>query len=301
MFDVFFCAMPLTPFLDYLALEKNFSPHTLKAYQKDLEAFLSFCMQEYTIKDLNEVNYPMIRRWIVILSDKGLETQTINRKCSSLKTYFKFLQKIEVLSQSPMQGHKQLKSTPKLVVPLTEKELEKLVAHYDDSHYEGARDALIVELLYSTGMRRAELISLSVNDIDLSNGQISVLGKRNKVRLIPLLPNIIRRMQAYIELRNQQDCASQSQYLLINTKGQAISPSKIYACVTRFLSMVSTKQKISPHVLRHSFATHLLNRGADINTIKELLGHSSLSSTQLYAKVQLPKIKTEYKSAHPRG
>ena len=293
--------MPLTPFLDYLALEKKFSPHTLKAYQKDLEAFLSFCMQEYKINNLTEINYPMIRRWIVVLSEKGLENQTINRKCSSLKTYFKFLQKIEVLSHSPMQGHKQLKSTPKLVVPITEKELEKLVTLYDDSHYEGARDALIVELLYSTGMRRAELISLAIDDIDFSNEQISVLGKRNKERMIPLLPNISKRIQSYLRLRNQQECTSQSKYLFVNTKGKAISPTKVYECVTRFLGMVSTKQKISPHVLRHSFATHLLNRGADINTIKELLGHSSLSATQLYAKVQLPKIKKEYKSAHPRG
>ena len=298
---MFFCAMPLTPFLDYLALEKKFSPHTLKAYQKDLESFLSFCMDEYKIKDLSEVHYTMIRRWISVLSHKGLETKTINRKCSSLKTYFKFLQKIEVLAQSPMQGHKQLKSNPALVVPLTEAELENLMNFYDDSHYKGARDALILELLYNTGMRRAELISLTIDDLDFSNGQISVLGKRNKVRLIPLLPNIIKRIQEYLVFRNQQDCASQSRYVLINTKGQAISPTKIYDCVTRFLSLVSTKQKISPHVLRHSFATHMLNRGADINTIKELLGHSSLSSTQLYAKVQLPKIKTEYKSAHPRG
>ncbi|MBL6646802.1 MAG: tyrosine-type recombinase/integrase [Flavobacteriaceae bacterium] len=298
---LFFCAMPLTPFLDYLALEKKFSPHTLKAYKKDLESFLSYCMQEYKIKDLSDISYPMIRRWIVILSDRGLETKTINRKCSSLKTYFKFLQKIEVLSESPMQGHKQLKSTPKLVVPLTEDELQNLMSTYDDTNYEGSRDALILELLYNTGIRRAELISIAIDDLDFANAQLKVIGKRNKARLIPLLPNVVNRIQAYLNFRSQQIGANRSQYLFINAQGQAMNPSKIYRCVTKFLSTVSTKKKLSPHVLRHSFATHLLNRGADINTIKELLGHSSLSSTQLYTKVQLPKIKTEYKSAHPRG
>lgn len=293
--------MPLTPFLDYLALEKKFSPHTLKAYKKDLESFLSYCMQEYKIKDLTDINYPMVRRWIVILSDKGLETKTINRKCSSLKTYFKFLQKIEVLSESPMQGHKQLKSSPKLVVPLTEDELQNLMSTYDDSNYEGSRDALILELLYNTGIRRAELISIAIDDLDFANAQLKVIGKRNKARLIPLLPNVVNRIQSYLNYRSQQIGANRSQYLFINAQGQAMNPSKIYSCVTKFLSMISTKKKLSPHVLRHSFATHLLNRGADINTIKELLGHSSLSSTQLYTKVQLPKIKTEYKSAHPRG
>ncbi|MGD1998343.1 MAG: tyrosine-type recombinase/integrase [Flavobacteriaceae bacterium] len=293
--------MPLTPFLDYLALEKKFSPHTLRAYKKDLESFLSYCMQEYKIKDLTDINYPMVRRWIVILSDKGLETKTINRKCSSLKTYFKFLQKIEVLSESPMQGHKQLKSTPKLVVPLTEVELQNLMSTYDDSNYEGSRDALILELLYNTGIRRAELISIAINDLDFANAQLKVIGKRNKARLIPLLPNVVNRIQSYLNFRSQQIGANRSRYLFINAQGQAMNPSKIYSCVTKFLSMISTKKKLSPHVLRHSFATHLLNRGADINTIKELLGHSSLSSTQLYTKVQLPKIKTEYKSAHPRG
>lgn len=293
--------MPLTPFLDYLALEKKFSPHTLKAYKKDLESFLSYCMQEYKIKDLTDINYPMVRRWIVILFDKGLETKTINRKCSSLKTYFKFLQKIEVLSESPMQGHKQLKSTPKLVVPLTEDELQNLMSTYDDTNYEGSRDALILELLYNTGIRRAELISIAIDDLDFANALLKVIGKRNKARLIPLLPNVVNRIQSYLNFRSQQIGANRSQYLFINARGQAMNPSKIYSCVTKFLSMVSTKKKLSPHVLRHSFATHLLNRGADINTIKELLGHSSLSSTQLYTKVQLPKIKTEYKSAHPRG
>jgi integrase/recombinase XerC len=293
--------MPLTPFLDYLALEKKFSPHTLKAYKKDLESFLSYCMQEYKIKDLSDISYPMIRRWIVILSDRGLETKTINRKCSSLKTYFKFLQKIDVLSESPMQGHKQLKSTPKLVVPLTEDELQNLMSTYDDTNYEGSRDALILELLYNTGIRRAELISITIDDLDFANAQLKVIGKRNKARLIPLLPNVVNRIQAYLNFRSQQIGANRSQYLFINAQGQAMNPSKIYRCVTKFLSTVSTKKKLSPHVLRHSFATHLLNRGADSNTIKELLGHSSLSSTQLYTKVQLPKIKTEYKSAHPRG
>ena len=184
---------------------------------------------------------------------------------------------------------------------MTESEFRMVIEMYDNSHFEGARDALILELLYTTGMRRAELLSLTIDAIDRNNQQLKVVGKRNKTRIIPLLVKVISQIDIYLSYRNRIDQDKPSDWLLINAKGNALKPADIYKCVTNYLSKVSTKEKISPHVLRHTFATHLLNRGADINSIKEILGHKSLSSTQIYAKVQLPKMKKDYLTAHPRA
>ena len=293
--------MSLSAFNDYIRLEKRFSPHTQNAYRKDLECFAAYCKSHYQLTSLVKVEYPNIREWIVHLSSTGLKSQSINRKCSALKSYFRFLQKIGEIDQSPMQFHRQLKTTPKLVVPLTEKEFRAVIEMYDHSHFEGARDALILELLYTTGMRRAELLSLTLDAIDRKNQQLQVVGKRNKTRIIPLLPKVISQMDGYLAHRNQIEKAEGSKWLFVNRKGKELSPSNIYKCVTTYLAKVSTKEKVSPHVLRHTFATHLLNRGADINSIKEILGHKSLSSTQIYAKVQLPKMKQDYLTAHPRA
>ena len=301
MFGVLVLFMSLSAFNDYIRLEKRFSPHTLNAYGKDLERFATYCKSHYQLIDLAQVEYPIIREWIVDLSSTGLKNQTINRKCSALKSYFRFLQKIGEIDQSPMQFHRQLKTTPKLVVPLTEKEFLTVIEMYDHSHFEGARDALILELLYTTGMRRAELLSLTLDAIDRNKRQLQVVGKRNKTRIIPLLPKVISQMDGYLAHRDQIEKAKESHWLFVNRKGKELNPSHIYKCVTSYLSKVSTKEKVSPHVLRHTFATHLLNRGADINSIKEILGHKSLSSTQIYAKVQLPKMKQDYLTAHPRA
>ena len=248
-----------------------------------------------------KVEYPIIRDWIVHLSSTGIKSQSINRKCSTLKSYFKFLQKLGEIDQSPMQFHRQLKTNPKLVVPLTEKEFQAVIEMYDHSHFEGSRDALILELLYATGMRRAELLSLTLTAIDRNKRQLQVVGKRNKTRIVPLLPKVISQIDSYLAHRNQIEKAKYSKSLFVNRKGEKLNPSHIYKCVTAYLAKVSTKEKVSPHVLRHTFATHLLNRGADINSIKEILGHKSLSSTQIYAKVQIPKMKQDYLTAHPRA
>ena len=293
--------MSLSAFFEYISLEKRFSPHTLNAYRKDLQSFAFYCKSQYQLSNLAQVEYPIIREWIVHLSSTGLKSQTINRKCSTLNSYFRFLQKIGDIDQSPMQFHRQLKTTPKLVVPLTEKEFFEVTEMYDLSHFEGSRDALILELLYTTGMRRAELLSLTLDAIDRSRRQLQVVGKRNKTRIIPLLPKVISQMDGYLAHRNKIKKAIGSKWLFINQKGKELNPSHIYKCVKNYLSKVSTKEKVSPHVLRHTFATHLLNRGADINSIKEILGHKSLSSTQIYAKVQIPKMKQEYITAHPRA
>ena len=301
MFGVLVLRMSLSAFIDYIRLEKRFSPHTLSAYRKDLESFAAFCESHYQLTILAQVEYSIIREWIMHLSSKGLKSQSINRKCSALKSYFRFLQKIAEIEQSPMQFHRQLKTTQKLVEPLTEKEFRAVIEMYDHSHFEGARDALILELLYTTGMRRAELLSLTLDAIDRNKRQLQVVGKRNKTRIIPLLPKVISQMDGYLVHRDQIEKAKESHWLFVNRKGKELNPSHIYKCVTAYLSKVSTKEKVSPHVLRHTFATHLLNRGADINSIKEILGHKSLSSTQIYAKVQLPKMKQDYLTAHPRA
>ena len=293
--------MSLSAFVDYITLEKRFSSHTINAYRKDLESFATYTKLHYQLTNLAKVEYPIIRDWIVHLSSTGIKSQSINRKCSTLKSYFKFLQKLGEIDQSPMQFHRQLKTNPKLVVPLTEKEFQAVIEMYDHSHFEGSRDALILELLYTTGMRRAELLSLTLTAIDRNTRQLQVVGKRNKTRIVPLLPKVISQIDSYLAHRNQIEKAKYSKSLFINRKGEKLSPSHIYKCVTAYLAKVSTKEKVSPHVLRHTFATHLLNRGADINSIKEILGHKSLSSTQIYAKVQIPKMKQDYLTAHPRA
>ena len=293
--------MSLSAFVDYITLEKRFSSHTINAYRKDLESFATYTKLHCQLTNLAKVEYPIIRDWIVHLSSTGIKSQSINRKCSTLKSYFKFLQKLGEIDQSPMQFHRQLKTNPKLVVPLTEKEFQAVIEMYDHSHFEGSRDALILELLYTTGMRRAELLSLTLTAIDRNNRQLQVVGKRNKTRIVPLLPKVISQIDSYLAHRNQIEKAKYSKSLFVNRKGEKLNPSHIYKCVTAYLAKVSTKEKVSPHVLRHTFATHLLNRGADINSIKEILGHKSLSSTQIYAKVQIPKMKQDYLTAHPRA
>ena len=293
--------MSLSAFVDYITLEKRFSSHTINAYRKDLESFATYTKLHCQLTNLAKVEYPIIRDWIVHLSSTGIKSQSINRKCSTLKSYFKFLQKLGEIDQSPMQFHRQLKTNPKLVVPLTEKEFQAVIEMYDHSHFEGSRDALILELLYTTGMRRAELLSLTLTAIDRNNLQLQVVGKRNKTRIVPLLPKVVSQIDSYLAHRNQIEKAKYSKSLFVNRKGEKLNPSHIYKCVTAYLAKVSTKEKVSPHVLRHTFATHLLNRGADINSIKEILGHKSLSSTQIYAKVQIPKMKQDYLTAHPRA
>lgn len=293
--------MSLSAFYDYIVFEKRFSSNTQKAYKNDLESFALYCKSHFNLENFTHVEYSIIREWIVFLSSCGLKNQSINRKCSALKSYYNFLLKIGDIDKSPMQFHTQLKIAQKLAVPLTEKEFNLVIKMYDRSNFEGSRDALIMDLLYTSGMRRAELLSLTLDAIDRSNRQLRILGKRNKVRIIPLLTEIIPLIDDYIIHRNKIKNSKKNSLLFINKKGNGLNPSQVYKCVTSYLKKVSTKQKVSPHILRHTFATHLLNRGADINSIKEFLGHKSLSSTQIYAKVQLPKMKKDYINAHPRA
>ncbi|MDG2314929.1 MAG: tyrosine-type recombinase/integrase [Flavobacteriaceae bacterium] len=287
-------------FFDYLTFEKKLSSNTIVAYRNDLETCFSFCQTEFEINDLAEAEYSMIRKWIVKLSNDGLSELSINRKASALKSYYKFLIRIGDLKISPMQAHKKLKTQKKLLVPFTEEEVNRVINEAFDDTFEGQRDSLMIETFYSTGIRRAELIKLKVSDVYFSKKLIKVQGKRNKDRLIPMLPGLMKKIQSYLEYRKKVVTDPSQNELFVTSKGKRMNPTLVYRRIRAYFSVASTKVRKSPHILRHTFATHLLNKGADINTIKEILGHLSLASTQEYAKVRLPKIVKDYQEAHPR-
>ena len=289
--------MYLSNFFDYLSKEKNFSNNTILAYKNDIQTFCSFCESEHNIKDVSIVNYSIIRSWVINLSDLKLSSLTINRKISSLNKYYDFLIKIEKIIESPTKNNKRLKAQKKIIIPFSEDEVFKVIDVFE-INFEGKRDLLIIDTLYSTGIRRDELIGMKMNDVFLKENMIKVLGKRNKERLVPMLPSLAKRMEDYFIYRS--DISFNVDNVFITSKGNKIGPSLVYRLVKKYFSKVSTKVKASPHVLRHSFATHLLNNGADINSIKEILGHSSLASTQIYTKIKLPKIISDYKNNHPR-
>ena len=231
------------------------------------------------------------------MSDSNLSPLTINRKISALSRYYDFLIKIEQIKDSPTTNHKRLKVQPKIIIPFNEDEVFSVINVFEGS-FEGKRDMLIIDMLYSTGIRRDELIKIKLNDILFDENLIKIHGKRNKERLVPMLPSLLQNIKDYIKLRS--NIKSLINNFFITNRGTQIGPSLVYRVVKKYFSKVSSKVKTSPHVLRHSFATHLLNNVADINTIKEILGHSSLASTQIYTKIKLPKIISDYKNNHPR-
>lgn len=292
--------MWLEAFTSYLTLEKQYSKHTVLAYETDLIAFKDFCEIQYEQTDITLVNYAQIRTWIVVLVSQELSNRSINRKMSALKSFYKFLQKTGEIKVNPMSKHKALKTQKKIQVPFSKEEIETVLNNLEDGEdFMTVRDKFIVELFYSTGMRRAELVSLKEKDIDVDRQLIKVLGKRNKERFLPLLPTVLNTFQKYNKLKKQ--VASSVEELLITEKGNKIYETLVYRVINSYFSSVSSKVKKSPHILRHSFATHLLNEGADLNSVKELLGHSSLASTQVYTHNSLDKIKEVYNSAHPRS
>ena len=292
--------MPITHFIEYLSFEKKYSPHTTRAYQDDLNSFQAFCNATFENQQLIDVNYSQIRSWIVEMVGQNISNRSINRKISSLKTFYKFLIKTKQLEESPLLKHQALKVSKRIQVPFSEKEINEVINKLDDNDdFESVRNKLIVELLYSTGMRRAELIEIKIGAIDFSNAMLKVLGKRNKERYIPLLKSVLQTLKIYIEKR--EDITSDNDYLFITKKGNKIYPNFVYRIINDYFSSVSSKVKKSPHVMRHSFATHLLNEGADLNSVKELLGHSSLASTQIYTHSSLSELKKVYNQAHPRS
>ena len=289
-------------FKEYLMLEKKYSLHTVNAYLNDIHFFQKFISEEFEHENLLEVNYSQIRSWIVFLSDGEISNTSINRKISALKSFYKFLLKTKQIDASPLMKHKALKSSKKLQIPFSEKELDLVLnkIKYSDG-FNGIRDKLIIDLFYTTGIRRTELINLKIQNVGISDSTIKVLGKRNKERIVPILPVLVKEIKDYLNERAQLETVKDHDYLFLMLKGVKLNDSFVYRLINNYFSTVSEKVKKSPHILRHTFATHLLNNGADINSVKELLGHSSLASTQVYTHSSLSELKKVYGNAHPRN
>lgn len=293
--------MFLNEFIDYLQLEKKYSSHTVLAYEKDVLAFSEFLKKEEG-GGVVSVHYAQIRSWIVFLVETGLTNRTVNRKISSLRSYYKFLLKTGVVDKNPLAKHKALKVSKKLQVPFSEKEVEDVLGVLADAgDFVSVRDRLIVELFYSTGIRRIELVNLSLSDVDRGRKLLKVLGKRGKERFVPLLTSVLKTLNMYLEVRNELLEGKDEKALFLTEKGIKIYEMLVYRVINGYFSKASSKLKKSPHILRHSFATHLLNEGANLNAVKELLGHSSLAATQVYTHHSVAELSKVYKKSHPRN
>lgn len=294
--------MFIKEFTNYLLLEKKSSEHTVIAYEKDLSSFQSFLEKEYDEADISKVIYVQIRAWIVQMVENEISNRSINRKISSLKSYYRFLLKIGEIEKSPLVKHQPLKVAKKVQVPFSEKEIkEVLELLLEAKDFKSVRDRLVVELFYATGIRRSELIGLLVEDVDLARSQIKVLGKRNKERFVPLISSVTSTLRIYLSLRSNLLEGEEIPYLFVTEKGVKMYETLVYRIINHYFSQASTKVKKSPHILRHSFATHLLGEGANLNAVKELLGHSSLAATQVYTHQSINQLADVYKKSHPRN
>ncbi|MGB0255129.1 MAG: tyrosine-type recombinase/integrase [Flavobacteriaceae bacterium] len=288
-------------FLRYLNAEKNYSAHTITAYRKDIQDFARHCADNYQLQDLAKVHYGMVRDFVVSLSQRGISMRSINRKCAALNSFYTYLRNVGEIKSHPLAQHKSIKAKKTFITPFSVVEVEKVLTQIDKTNFHGLRDAIAIELLYITGMRLSELIKLKASDIDWEQQQLRVLGKRNKERIVPILPSFLNVLKTYREQRDTISEASKHDYLLVTDKGKKTYATFVYRLIKTYFRAVSSKIRTSPHVLRHSFATHMLDAGADINVVKEILGHESLAATQEYTKVQLPKVQDAYRAAHPRA
>lgn len=289
-------------FLDYLKFQKRYSQHTIISYENDLQSFSDFIITTFGETDVNQVNASFIRSWLASLKEGGMESKSINRKISSLKSFFKYQLREGNISISPMTTIVSPKIKKRLPQFVDEKEVAVLFNHVEfPDDWKGRTERLIMSLFYNTGMRQAELVLLKEKQVDKSNRAIKVLGKGNKERVIPISVELMGMLQEYIaSKRNLLESCDQDN-VLVNEKGKKLQPRYVYDVVKHYLSMVTTINKKSPHVLRHTFATHLLNNGAELNAVKELLGHSSLAATQVYTHNTIEKLKDVYKKAHPKA
>jgi integrase/recombinase XerC len=290
-------------FLSYLQFEKRLSEHTVIAYRNDLEQFWNYCQVAFAETDWKKVDATMIRTWVVTLMEEKITPRSVNRKLSALKSFYKYHLKMGAFDANPMLQVHAPKVRQRLPQFVEEKDMEKLFsADLFGDHFEGWRDRTILELFYATGMRISELRMLTCSDIDLYNNQVKVLGKRNKERIIPFGHTFQSVYNKYVNCYTEKlGAPAQNNFVFVNVKGKQLAPKNIYSIVRKYLDMITTIEKRSPHVIRHTFATHLLNRGADLNTIKELLGHSSLAATQIYTHNSIEKLKSIYQQAHPRA
>lgn len=292
----------IAAFRDYLLKEKKYSSHTVNAYLNDVLSFQTFNTINFEEENIVHLGYGRIRSWIVSLVNGGLSNVTVNRKIASLKAFYKFLLKTKQIEVSPLLKHKALKIPKTLQIPFSEKEVVAVLSGVENPvGFEEVRNKLIIDLFYTTGMRRAELIHLNINNINVENSTVKVLGKRNKERILPVLPIIKSQFSHYIKERSDLEYIKDQDFFFLTKKGLKLNESFVYRLINSYFSTVSEKVKKSPHILRHTFATHLLNNGADLNSVKELLGHSSLASTQIYTHSSLSELQKVYKDAHPRN
>ena len=287
-------------FLRYIKTEKRYSNLTVSAYERDLKECAAHLINIYELDDITKATTEMLRSFFVSLKEKGEENRSINRKMSSLRSFYKFCLREEAIEISPMQGIKSLKQPKELAKFVPEHDMAK-VRFDDGGDFKVVRNELLFEMLYQTGMRQAELRGLKDNDVDAIKLQIKVLGKRNKERIIPISRQLLEMIDNYKKVRDEQFPARGNVVLLVNDRGEVMSPTFVYRVVHGILASVTTLEQKSPHVLRHTFATHMLNKGADIRAIQKILGHSSLSSTQIYTHNTIEQLKEIYQAAHPLG
>lgn len=293
--------MLIAKFLQYLSTERRYSINTTEAYKNDLMQFVEYINKQYNLENINEANHLIIRSWLAFLVERGENISTVKRKLSTLKTFFKYLLKNKVITTNPMSKIITPKSSKRLTYFLDEDTAVNLFEDIDfGDDFIGKRDKLIFDLFYSTGIRVSELCNLKDADIDFYKSTIKVLGKRNKERIIPITERLCNVIKDYIVIRDL-NMLSLSGMLFLNDKGKNINRHNVYLIINKNLSLVTTLKKRSPHVLRHTFATHMLNNGADINTVKEILGHTSLAATQVYTHNTIEKLKKVYKKAHPKA
>lgn len=289
-------------FLKYLAYEKRYVQHTLTSYELDLRQFSDFLVMEFEINSPQDAQHMHLRSWIISLVGQKISSRTVNRKLAALRSYYKFLLKREIISEDPCRKLKALKTEKKLPSFVREEQLNTMFENVQFSDdLEGSREQLIMELLYGTGIRLAELLAMKEENIDFDQQQIRVLGKRSKERIIPFSQVVKNALERYIYQKNRSGFNNGNGYLFVNNKGNKAYPMLIYRTVKKYLSNIRHTDKTSPHVLRHTFATHLLNKGADLNAVKDLLGHSSLAATQVYTHNTLDKLKAVFDQAHPKA
>ena len=287
-------------FIKYLKFEKRLSENTVISYKTDLDQFFSFYKEHSTSQEIEKVDKRTIRSWIVKLSLSNLSAKSINRKIASLKSFFKFLVKRDLIKKNPSSHINSLKTDQKIPSFIKERDINFLFKNIDTKEdFTGQRDLLILELLYGTGIRISELINIKISDINFTKKEIKVIGKRNKERIIPLHNNAIYQTKKYLKLAEKE--GYKNQYLLFTKKGEKIYPMLINRIVKKHLSTLIKSKKYNPHLLRHTFATHILNKGGDLNSIKDLLGHSSLAATQIYTHNSIEKLKETFNSSHPRA
>lgn len=289
-------------FFKYLQYEKRYSPHTLTSYHTDLGQFADYLQQVYEITDATEADHTIIRSWILTLVQNNIKPRSINRKIACLRSYYKFLLAQERIKINPMLRIKAPKATKKLPAFVQEEPFNNLLDSFSfEDNFEGQRDRLILEFLYGTGIRLAELIHIEPSDLELRAKTVRVLGKGNKERIVPLNDSLLKALDAYQHEKKRFLGDNNSVKLLVTNKARPLYPKFVYRVVKKYISLITTSEHNSPHVLRHSFATHLLNKGADLNAIKDLLGHASLAATQVYTHNSIEQLKSIFEKAHPKA